>query len=111
MLTSGDFSENSVAGRWDIFYYDEADTIPAAYANEERFSDWEISKPVELWSSGWVELDSDENGPRSRWNDAKNPGTPEPRNPGTPSPHHPITPAALYAPRSIQVAVSSRSNS
>ena len=66
-------NEKSVAGRWDIFYYDEADTIPAAESNEVAFQGWDIASPVELWGSGWggwFELDADENGPRSRWDEA-----------------------------------------
>ena len=70
LLANGDFSENSVAGRWDIFYYDQADTIPAAESSEVPFQGWDIAGPVELWNSGWVELDADENGPRSRWDEA-----------------------------------------
>jgi hypothetical protein len=69
LLTNGDFSDNSVSGRWDIFYCGADETVPADQPNEAKFEGWEISGPVELWSSGWVELDADENGPKARWDE------------------------------------------
>ena len=73
LLANSDFGLNQTdlgENNWDIFHYGASDTVPAEQTREDKFKGWEISDAVELWSTGWggwVELDSDTNGPRHHW--------------------------------------------